>query len=377
MKKIYLILFVISIFNACKNSDSGVLKDNNYTIEGELNEKINGTVLISFFNGADYISDTINVKQGVFTYQNKTIQPELAILYIPNPNSNGRSQFVFFTEGNKKIKINIQSVENKKYSVSGSSANDEFFSFKKTFIEPIELQEQKVIQSINPDNIDNQKTLDSLLNLSTQLQEQKNKAILDYLKTHPNSITITAFALWMNANNNDINFFKNVYSIVDKSVQQSNYGITIEKLINSSNDLSVGNTVKDFITVDKEGKTIQLSSVYKKNKIVLLEFWSSRCVPCRKENPNLLNLFHQYHSKGLEIVGVSVDDNRENWIKAIDQDQLPWIQICDLKAWNGAIPKQYNITETPTLFLIDNKGTILDINLKGEALQLKLKTIFN
>lgn len=166
---------------------------------------------------------------------------------------------------------------------------------------------------------------------------------------------------------------KNSEVIKDNVIDVSLY----EKNINSYYVWMIGETVKDFTTLDRNRKSIQLSQVYKNNKLVLLEFWSSKCIPCRKENPNLVNLYQQYQSKGFEIISVSVDDNKQNWIKAIEQDKLSWIQICDLKAWNGAIPRQFNITETPTLFLIDKSGVIVDVNLKGESLQSKMKAIFN
>ncbi len=163
-------------------------------------------------------------------------------------------------------------------------------------------------------------------------------------------------------------------------VKNDNYGIeegVNEKNANNSNLLVLGQTIHDFTTIDKNGKNIQLSKLYKKNKLVLLNFWSSRCIPCRKENPNLVNLYQQYHSKGFEIVSVSVDEDKKNWMNAIEQDKLSWIQICDFNSWSGVIPKQFNITETPTMFLINQEGSIVDINLKGEALQAKLKTTFN
>jgi thiol-disulfide isomerase/thioredoxin len=150
-----------------------------------------------------------------------------------------------------------------------------------------------------------------------------------------------------------------------------------ENLFINTSPVVLGGTIEDFMATEKNGKTIQLSHLYKKNKFLLLDFWSSRCIPCRKENPNLVNLYQQYHSKGFEIVSVSVDDDKQMWLNAIEQDKLSWIQICDLNSWSGAIPKQFNIIETPTCFLINQEGTVVDINLKGEALQSKLKREFN
>ena len=175
-----------------------------------------------------------------------------------------------------------------------------------------------------------------------------------------------------------INCFNSCKNENTEALKHSVIDISLNEIDNNNiNDLVIGEMVKDFEILDRNGANVQLSQLYKKNKLLLLDFWSSKCIPCRKENPNLINLYQQYHSKGLEIVSVSVDDDKKNWLNAIEQDKLSWIQICDFKSWGGDIPKQFNINETPTSFLINQEGVIVDINLKGEALQLKLKTEFN
>ena len=219
--------------------------------------------------------------------------------------------------------------------------------------------------------------MEKLLQQSDQFQQQKKQAILSYLKKTPQSIPVTAYAFWKFESSNDFQFIKNIYSTIDKNTQQSFYGKAIENILNNEGDIDVGGVIKNFVAFEMNGKQIELAEEFKKNKLLLLEFWSSRCVPCRKENPNLVNLYQQYHSKGFDIIAISVDDDEQNWKKAIEQDQLAWTQICDFESWNGPIPKRYQVTETPTNFLINAQGKIVAKNIKGEMLKQSLQKAFN
>jgi thiol-disulfide isomerase/thioredoxin len=121
-------------------------------------------------------------------------------------------------------------------------------------------------------------------------------------------------------------------------------------------------------------KPVSLDSY--KGKYVLLEFWASWCGPCRAENPNLLAQKKIYGDKGFNILGVSLDKNKELWVKAIEKDGLTWTQVSDLNGWNNAVAVMYGIKAVPANFLIDPSGTIIAQDLRGDALNKKLKEIF-
>ncbi|WP_291921604.1 TlpA disulfide reductase family protein [Chitinophaga sp.] len=137
---------------------------------------------------------------------------------------------------------------------------------------------------------------------------------------------------------------------------------------------AIGVTAMDFSQNNTTGKPVKLSDY--RGKYVLLDFWASWCGPCRAENPNVLDNYEKYHSKGLEILGVSLDDKKDAWLKAIKDDGLEWAHVSDLKGWKNAVAKEYNINAVPSNFLLDKEGKIIAKDLRGEELSQKLAEIF-
>ena len=124
----------------------------------------------------------------------------------------------------------------------------------------------------------------------------------------------------------------------------------------------------DFTQTDNHNKPFKLSSL--RGKFVLLDFWASWCKPCRLENPNLVKAYDAYKNKAFEIVSVSLDqpDKKTEWLKAISDDHLNWINVSDLQFWNNSAAKKYEIQAIPANFLLDPTGKIIAVNLRGEEL---------
>ena len=137
-----------------------------------------------------------------------------------------------------------------------------------------------------------------------------------------------------------------------------------------------GTKFKDMTMNDMDGKEVTLSQWAGKGNYVLVDFWASWCGPCRQEMPNVVVNYEKYHAKGFEIVGVSFDQNKEPWVKAVQTMGLRWPQMSDLKGWQCAASDLYGIRSIPASVLIDPQGTIIALDLRGKALGKKLKEIY-
>jgi peroxiredoxin len=137
---------------------------------------------------------------------------------------------------------------------------------------------------------------------------------------------------------------------------------------------AVGTEVPEIEMESPEGKVIKLSEF--RGKYVLLDFWAAWCRPCRMENPNIVDNYKKYSKDGFEVFQVSLDQTKEDWVKAIKDDGLNWIHVSDLQYWQSAAARQYNISAIPASFLLDKDGKVIATNLRGPALGEKLKEIF-
>jgi len=138
--------------------------------------------------------------------------------------------------------------------------------------------------------------------------------------------------------------------------------------------VAVGKKAPDFTMNDVNGNPVTLSSKTG-SKLLLIDFWAAWCGPCRQENPNVVKVYSEFHNRGFDVFGVSLDRSKEDWIKAIADDKLAWAHVSDLQYWSNAAAKMYAVNSIPANFLLDETGTIIARNLRGEDLANKVKEV--
>ncbi len=136
-----------------------------------------------------------------------------------------------------------------------------------------------------------------------------------------------------------------------------------------------GELAYDINLKTPKGDTLSLDSFA--GKVVLVDFWASWCGPCRMSNRQLVKLYSKYKSKGFEIFGVSLDQNKKDWVKAIAKDKISWPQVIDDRGWEAQTAIDWNIYQIPTSYLINKDGTIISINPEKKDLEKALKELLN
>ncbi len=142
---------------------------------------------------------------------------------------------------------------------------------------------------------------------------------------------------------------------------------------NVFSQMRVGDDATELSLPDQNGKIVSLSDL--KGKVVLIDFWASWCGPCRHNNPHLLKIYNKFHDKGLEIYGISLDEEVNSWRKAVRHDRLSWIQVIDDKGWQAQSASKYGVEMIPSSFLLDKQGVVRAIDLEGSELESNIREL--
>ena len=321
-------------------------------------------------NNQPIVLDTIPVSNGKFEFQGTVLEPDINFLYIEGVQGN----VGFIIEpGTIKVKLNKGDLGSSEFK--GTESNDSYLLYKN--------ETKSLVNSLNEIATEYERVIalgDDLL--ANDLAEQHNelrKKVKEYeikfIQTHINSFFSALFLeKYLSAKDLDTEIAKIYYDNLDDKIKNTRTGNNIYNLINvSKKKIEVGLQAPRFEGPDPSGNILKMNDLL--GKVTILDFWASWCRPCRVENPNFVRIYNKFQSKGLKIIGVSLDRDKNNWIRAISDDGLVWSQISNLKFWNDPIAKLYNVSFIPQTFILDEDGKILSTNLRGSFLERKIEEL--
>lgn len=354
MKRIlFLSIAIVALcITACNSSEKGyVIKGN---IKGTNPALQNGIVVLS--NPDISIADTTTMVNGSFTFKGTTPCTESYLITVPAIPS---IRMHIFLE-NTKFHITAIDTLPMETIIEGGPTQAVFNKLEK--------YQKDFANRSNPELLEQEY-------FNEKTSEQRKKEIENIFSAYGKSIDSLKKQL---EEENPLSFYSlyqlssKIYFMTPDSIEaalqpykakpelaKSNIITICEQYAATEKALSVGNHCIDFTMNDTEGNPVTLSDIYPKNKITMLDFWASWCGPCRSFNPSLVTIYKTYHKKGFEILGVSLDRDKDNWIKAIQSDKLTWIHVSDLQQWNNAAGKLYNVRYIPQNVFVDGKGTII------------------
>ncbi|GAA4445798.1 TlpA disulfide reductase family protein [Nibrella saemangeumensis] len=342
-----------------------------FTIIGRIEGLKDQTKLFLFDYDTQKDIDSTFSKNNQFVLRGKRIEPkQLAIsTALPDYHAVG-----FFWVDNDTVHLSGTLLQFKQAVLSGSKTEDEHRRYKALLV-PFH-QKRDSLTALKrklqyKDSVARREVENGFIALETQTQAIK----IEFIKQSPDSYVSAEFLrLFTLTKDLPKSQIQSLYLGLSNRLQRSAIGQRIREYLELSQDLAIGNHYIDFTQFDLAGNPVKVSDY--KGKYVLLEFWGSGCVPCRAENPQMVELYKKYHPQELEIIGISLDIDKDRWRKAVEQDQLPWPQLSDLKgAYNKGV-LIYNVPAMPSNFLIDSNGIIIGRDLRREKLKDKLAELF-
>ena len=277
----------------------------------------------------------------------------------------------FFSE-NQDMKIIGDVKDNRNISVSGSNAqqliNEYNEEVKRFYNQFKELSQKYEIASQN----NNEAEMEKIETEYNQVEKNQNNYISLFMTKNYKSF-VAPYILFNNRYNYELKELEDYVNTF--KVEENEFSNKLNEYIAVLQRVDIGQPYIDFTQETPEGYLLSVSELVGKSKLLLIDFWASWCGPCRAENPNVVEVYKEYHEKGFDVLGVSLDMEKANWIKAIENDGLIWNNISDLKYWNNEGAKLYGVSSIPSNVLLDEKGTIIAKNLRGEDLRNKVEEI--
>lgn len=343
-----------------------------YTVEGTAKKYQNKYIYLHHKWDDKNFTDSAKVENGKFKFAGKSPEPNMYWLTFVS-NMNSTPNVIFYVDpGKTTITLDMDSLQN--LQVKGGPDQADYQEYRMMMLN-FSMEQQKIYNEYN-----NARTNNDFNTMTVKQQEFEKlsgtvkNSLRDFIKKHPKS-AVSGYIIYQEYNNPGVSMqeLEEAVGSLDKSILNTKFGKLAQNRLNMMRGTSVGYPALNFSQNTPDGKAVQLSDY--KGKYVLVDFWASWCGPCRAENPNVVAAYNKFKDKGFTILGVSFDQNKDAWLKAIEKDNLTWTHVSDLKGWGNEVGKLYGISSIPQNILVDKDGKIVGKNLRGQALEEKLAEI--
>lgn len=372
MKKLLLLASITTILISCNKKF-----ENEYVITGTVNGVENGKmVFLEKQNETGLVAvDTVKVENGKFKFVGKVSEPEFHLIQVEAVN--GKVPIIL---ENGEINVIVYKDSTLASKISGTYNNDQLVEFnttgKKIQKKMMDFQTQNEANMQAAQENNDTVVINNLRKKFEVFQKELQTQAETYMATHPKSyisVLLIQDAMYQPAFN--IKEIEKNFNNLSSDLKNTKPGKEIQEALKALTTVEVGSIAPDFSAPNPEGKTISLRESL--GKVTIIDFWASWCAPCRKENPNVVALYNEFHSQGLNIIGVSLDKEGDanKWKEAIAKDKLAWNNVSNLKFWLDPIAVKYNVKSIPQTFILDAKGTIVAKNLRSEELKAKVKEL--
>ncbi|WP_224490415.1 redoxin domain-containing protein [Robertkochia flava] len=364
MKKILSIFGFLLLFASCSETAK-----NSFTLNIKAEGIADSTkVFIQKLSPAAQgeIIDTLEIMNETATLSGTAAQPGFHALIIENVR--GGLPFIL-EEGNIEItaykdSINRSLVEGTPTNADISNYTDATEELGKRYND---IMGQMRDASMKGDTV----TLNVMRETMMELQEDASGMEYQFAKDNPSSFfSVILMNNMLRTQSQPIDSVSKLYNALDENLKTSDFGKFVSESIEANNKVKIGAKAPEFSAPTPEGGELALNEIL--GKVTIIDFWAAWCKPCRVENPNMVKLYEEYHDKGLNVIGVSLDATKDAWVKAIEEDGLPWHQVSHLQRGNDPIARMYNVNSIPATFVLDENGVIVAKGLRGEELYNKI-----
>lgn len=344
-----------------------------FVVEGQIDTVPNAVYFITYRENDVFRRDTIMLdNEGRFTLAGECQEPVFISMAVPNIyDETLLGDFVFYSFWVEPGKVTtFRGVKGSRNQAVHNSITE---NLSAQYLSEIgKLIDKHAAYRKNNEDVLNDSDLPTSPSLSEEIEELR----IAYIKANPDSYHSMISLKWWLRGTKQYELGRELYQVMEEGLKSTGAGKSTLQLLDKMATLIRGQKLPGFEAKDTNGDLVTLTDF--RGKYVLVDFWASWCVPCRRDHPDLVALYDRYGEHGFEILGVSLDDSESDWFNAINDDGLKWPQVSDLDelGFKGRLPQKFNITSIPDNFLLDEDGIILNRGVRVGELETVLKELF-